>query len=66
MNVPDVTIYRRLLRDIAIYITNLIDIFGLNHPRSCRDEIGFTQSTKNQTSAIHVGMHQYHTLGFWY
>lgn len=54
MNAPNVVINRLLLRNIAAYITRLINIFGLNATPSSTDEIGFTRSTEQQASAVNV------------
>jgi len=54
MNTPNTTINRLLLRNIAVYITKLINIFGLNSSTSSIDDIGFTRSTEQQASTVNV------------
>ena len=54
MNAPNATVNRLLLRNIAAYITRLINIFGLNASPSSTDDIGFTRSTEQQASAVNV------------
>ncbi|CAF0898720.1 unnamed protein product [Adineta steineri] len=53
MNSTNITINRLLLRNIAAYITRLINIFGLNSTSST-DDIGFTRSGEQQASAVNV------------
>ena len=52
MNTVNVTINRLLLRNIGAYITRLIGIFGLNSSASSTNDIGLTQSTEQQSSAL--------------
>ncbi|CAF2640279.1 unnamed protein product [Rotaria sp. Silwood2] len=52
MNRKNSTVNHILLKNIAAYIKDLINIFGLNFSVSYADDIGFTQSTENQTSTI--------------
>ncbi|CAF0971316.1 unnamed protein product [Rotaria sordida] len=58
MNRTNAIINRLLLRNIAVYITRLIDIFGLNSSgssSSSTDNIGFTRSSEQQqASSINV------------
>ncbi|CAF2465027.1 unnamed protein product [Rotaria sp. Silwood2] len=54
MNRTNAIINRLLLRNIAVYITRLVDIFGLNSSGSSMDDIGFTRSTEQQTSSVNV------------
>ncbi|CAF5035850.1 unnamed protein product, partial [Rotaria sp. Silwood1] len=54
MNRTNAIINRLLLRNIAAYITRLIDIFGLNATGPSMDDIGFTRSSEQQTSSINV------------
>jgi len=54
MNTTNATINRLLLRNIAVYITRLINIFGLNSSVSNVDDIGFSRSTEQQVSAVNV------------
>ncbi|CAF2977534.1 unnamed protein product [Rotaria socialis] len=54
MNRTNATVNRLLLRNIAAYITGLIDIFGLNSSVPSTDDIGFTRSTEQQASAVNV------------
>lgn len=54
MNERNTTVNQLLLRNIAVYITRLINIFGLNSPVTAADEIGFTRLTEQQTSSINV------------
>ncbi|CAF2042364.1 unnamed protein product [Rotaria magnacalcarata] len=54
MNRTNATVNRLLLRNIAAYITRLIDIFGLNSSVPSTDDIGFTRSTEQQASAVNV------------
>lgn len=54
MNRINATINRLLLRNIAAYITRLINIFGLNSSTTTADEIGFTRSTEQQASNVNV------------
>lgn len=54
MNTSNTTINRLLLRNIASYITRLINIFGLNSSLSTLDDIGFSRSTEQQASAVNV------------
>jgi len=54
MNTANATVNRLLLRNIAVYITRLINIFGLNSSTSSNDDIGFTRSTEQQASSINV------------
>jgi cysteinyl-tRNA synthetase len=54
MNTTGATINRLLLRNIAAYITRLIDIFGLNSTVPSIDDIGFTRSNEQQTSTVNV------------
>jgi cysteinyl-tRNA synthetase len=54
MNTANTTINRLLLRNIAAYITRLINIFGLNSSTSSVDDIGFTRSIEQQASAVNV------------
>ena len=54
MNERNTTVNQLLLRNIAVYITRLINIFGLNSSVTAADEIGFTRLTEQQTSSINV------------
>jgi len=54
MNTTNTTSNRLLLRNIAAYITRLINIFGLNSSTSSVDDIGFTRSNEQQTSSVNV------------
>jgi cysteinyl-tRNA synthetase len=55
MNTPNATINRLLLRNISVYITRLMNIFGLNPSSSSVDnDIGFTRSNDQQTSTINT------------
>jgi cysteinyl-tRNA synthetase len=54
MNTANSTINRLLLRNITVYITRLINIFGLNSSASSADDIGFTRSTEEQTSTVNL------------
>ncbi len=46
MDTPDAIMNRQLLINTSNYITNLIEIFGLNYSSSSVDDIGFNQPTK--------------------
>jgi cysteinyl-tRNA synthetase len=54
MNTSNAVVNRLLLRNIAAYITRLINIFGLNSSASTTDDIGFTRSSDQQASAVNV------------
>jgi cysteinyl-tRNA synthetase len=54
MNTTNVNINLLLLRNISVYITSLINIFGLNSSASFLDDIGFTRSTEQQASTVNV------------
>ena len=54
MNRTNANINRLLLRNIAVYITRLIDVFGLNSSASTTDDIGFTRSNEQQASNVNV------------
>ncbi|CAF1167383.1 unnamed protein product [Adineta ricciae] len=54
MNSTTTTPNRLLLRNIAMYITRLINIFGLNGSGSGAEEIGFARSGDQQASAVNV------------
>lgn len=57
MNTPGIQLNHLLLRNIARYITRLLDIFGLNSSASVTSndhQIGFTQSTEQKTSSVNV------------
>jgi cysteinyl-tRNA synthetase len=54
MNTTNSVINRLLLRNIAAYITRLINIFGLNSSAATTDDIGFTRLNEQQASAVNV------------
>lgn len=54
MNRNNATVNRLLLRNIATYITRLINIFGLNVSVPSTDDIGFVRSTEQQGSTVNV------------
>ena len=54
MNTTNATINRLLLRNIAAYITRLINIFGLNSSVPSMDDIGFTRANEKETSSANV------------
>lgn len=55
MNTSNSTINSLVLRNISVYITRLLDIFGLNLSSPAVDNgIGFTRSTDQQASAVNV------------
>ena len=55
MNTSNSTINSLVLRNVSVYITRLLDIFGLNLSSPAVDNgIGFTRSSDQQASAVNV------------
>jgi len=55
MNTANATINRLLLRNIAVYLTRLLNIFGLNSSSSSSvDDVGLIESTEQQTTTLNV------------